>query len=121
MNGTGDDAAYESLMNRAAKKRKHDCMSTSSTPNSDASAGIRKKHPEFWFEDGNIILVAQDVEFKVYKCPLIKQSPVFRDMLSLPQGPDSALEGALPVVHLSDHPHDIKWLLECVVFGKSTQ
>ena len=121
MNNTRDDNFHvEPSTDQASKKRKRDHTSTNfSTPTADP--GIRKKHPEFWFEDGNIILVAQDVEFKVYKGPLIKQSPVFRDMLSLPQGPDSASESALPVVHLPDHPHDIKWLLECVVFGKSTQ
>lgn len=45
----------------------------------------RKRDAEFWYSDGNIILVARDVEFRVFKGILAEHSPVFRDMFSLPQ------------------------------------
>ena len=80
---------------------------------------------EFWFDDGNIILVAQQgVEFCVYKGLLIKHSPVFRDMFTLPQEPTGAKEGQLselPVVHLPDHPHGVRCLLRSVFFGNDLQ
>ncbi|KAI0703099.1 hypothetical protein C8Q76DRAFT_801948 [Earliella scabrosa] len=45
----------------------------------------RKRDAEFWFEDGTIILIAQDIEFRVYKGLLASRFPVFSDMLSFPQ------------------------------------
>ena len=48
-----------------------------------------KRDEELWFEDGNLILIASDVEFRIYKGPLISQSLIFKDMLSLPQPPPS--------------------------------
>ncbi|PIL24767.1 hypothetical protein GSI_12653 [Ganoderma sinense ZZ0214-1] len=53
-------------------------------PDTSATAEL-KRDEELWFEDGNLILIASEVEFRVYKGPLIAQSLVFKDMLSLPQ------------------------------------
>ncbi|KAH9925593.1 uncharacterized protein BXZ73DRAFT_103130 [Epithele typhae] len=44
---------------------------------------------ELWFADGNLVLVARDVEFRVYQGPLAAHSPIFKDMLSLPQPGES--------------------------------
>ncbi len=40
---------------------------------------------EFWYADGNFILIAQNVELRVFKGILAGVSPVFKDMLSPPQ------------------------------------
>ena len=80
---------------------------------------------EFWLEDGNLTLIAREsVEFKVYKGPLIANSPVFKDMLSLPQ-PDGASTSqctcgfAPALVHVSDSPEDLRHLLRALVPGKT--
>lgn len=65
---------------------------------------ITVSHPILWFEDGNILLRAEGVLFKVYKGFLCKQSSVFADMLSLPQ-PSTAAEDlcdGCPIVRMSD-------------------
>jgi hypothetical protein len=36
---------------------------------------------EAWFEDGNIIIQAQNVQFKVYKATLSRRSQIFADAL----------------------------------------
>ena len=72
-----------------------------------------KRDEEFWFEDGNVILVARDVEFRIYKGLLADHSPVFRDMFSLPQ-PPAPSDGEIPpcpIVHLSDSPEDLRYVL----------
>ena len=78
---------------------------------------------DFWFADGNVVLLARDVAFKVHRGPLVRHSDIFRDMFSLPQGAGGAKstseDAILPVVHLQDNPHDIKILLGSVVFGES--
>ncbi|TFK85596.1 hypothetical protein K466DRAFT_551818 [Polyporus arcularius HHB13444] len=74
-----------------------------------AGAG-RKRDEEFWFEDGNVMLVARDVEFRVFKGILADHSPVFKDMFSLPQPPEYAT-ALCPVVHVTDAPEDLRHLL----------
>ncbi|KAI1785127.1 hypothetical protein LXA43DRAFT_900417 [Ganoderma leucocontextum] len=79
----------------------------------EVTEGSRKRDNEFWFEDGTVILVARNVEFRIYKGLLVHHSPVFRDMLSLPQPPDSLEADSPPcsVVPLSDSPEDLRYVL----------
>ncbi|EMD34252.1 hypothetical protein CERSUDRAFT_97510 [Gelatoporia subvermispora B] len=67
-----------------------------------------KRVKEFWFDDGNIILIAEDQGFRVYRGLLSRHSQVFRDMFCIPQ-PNAAetLDGC-PIVRLSgDSPADL--------------
>lgn len=45
----------------------------------------REKDEEFWYDDGNIVVVARDVGFRIYKGLLADCSPVLREMFSTPQ------------------------------------
>ncbi|TFK89062.1 hypothetical protein K466DRAFT_519692 [Polyporus arcularius HHB13444] len=81
-------------------------------------SGVTKKDDEFWFDDGNLIIVAQDVEFRIYRGPLVKHSPVFRDMLTLPQ-PADARDLSCAVVHISEHPISFKHLLREFMTGNA--
>ena len=79
---------------------------------------------EFWLEDGNLTLIAGDVEFRVYKGPIVANSPVFKAMLTLPQ-PDGATQPqctcnyAPALVHVSDSPEDLRHLLRALVPGRT--
>ncbi|KAI0742391.1 hypothetical protein C8Q80DRAFT_1108999 [Daedaleopsis nitida] len=73
-----------------------------------SDTGELQRDKDFWFEDGSIVLHARNVAFKVYALPLIKHSPVFKDMLSLPQPDADGDVAALPVVSLSDSPEDLR-------------
>ncbi|KAL7278468.1 hypothetical protein ACG7TL_007467 [Trametes sanguinea] len=77
---------------------------------------------EYWFEDGNIILVAQDVSFKVYKGLLAEHSEVFRSMFLVAQGAQPSTEQSTdgcPVVPLDDSPEDLRQLFR-LIFPLST-
>lgn len=65
---------------------------------------------KYWFEDGNIILSARNVGFKVYKGLLAEHSAVFRGMFVVAQGAHAAGEQAdgCPVVPLDDSPDDLR-------------
>ena len=82
------------------------------------------RDPELWFDDGNLVLVAGDVQFCVYKGLLTSQSAVFKDMLSLPQpvSDDANVhDGPSPncaSVHLSDSPEDLRHFLRAFTNGK---
>lgn len=87
-------------------------------PVQDNSGSARARDEEFWYDDGTIILVAGNVEFRVYKGILAENSSVFRDMFSLPQPPISSgssdtpsPDNGCPVVHLSDSPEDLRHIL----------
>lgn len=71
----------------------------------------------FWFEDGNIILAARSVGFKVYKGLLAEHSTVFRSMFVVAQGAHAAGEQApdgCPVVPLDDSPEDLRQLFRLI-------
>ncbi|KDR79561.1 hypothetical protein GALMADRAFT_93483 [Galerina marginata CBS 339.88] len=64
------------------------------------------KRSDYWFDDGNIILQAQNTQFRVHRSILARNSNVFRDMFSLPKGSDEEplIEGCV-VVRVADEPN----------------
>ncbi|CDO75242.1 hypothetical protein BN946_scf184633.g1 [Trametes cinnabarina] len=110
---TSQDAWLETLSNVQIAT---DPATTSDMP--------RNRDVELWFEDGNLVLVAGDTEFKVYRGPLIAHSDVFKDMLSLPQPGEDRQPGHLardfcPVIPLYDSPDDLRYVLRVFVPGSS--
>ena len=80
-------------------------------------SGAVKRDAEPWFDDGNIILVAQDVAFRIYRCLLAAQSTVFADMFaSASPSSDECMDGC-PVVHVSDPSEDLAHLLRVLLPG----
>ncbi|KAJ2974348.1 hypothetical protein NUW54_g11906 [Trametes sanguinea] len=82
--------------------RKRSRRGSESTPGPDPEMRLPDnitKDEDFWFEDGNIVLVAQDVAFRVYKGPLMRHSTVFQDMFAFPSFP--ALPQHLPASRCS--------------------
>lgn len=77
---------------------------------------IQRRHRDFWFFDGNIILVAEGTGFKVYKGILASHSVVFRDMFALAK-PDHSIsvteESAqgIPIVLLGDRATEVAHFL----------
>ena len=91
------------------KRRRTDASDEESPPT---------RHSTLWFDDGNIVLIAQDTAFRVHSSILSLKSPVFKDMFSMPQpasGADS-FEGC-PAVLLTDNPTELADLLDFVYNG----
>ena len=81
-----------------------------------------ERDAEFWYEDGSIYLIASGVEFRVYRGPLVEHSPVFRDMLSLPQPALPAGSIAqYPVVPMLESPIDLRNFLRALMPSKQLQ
>ncbi|GBE89324.1 hypothetical protein SCP_1503320 [Sparassis crispa] len=70
---------------------------------------------EFWFEDGSIVLIAQDIAFRVHRGVLSRHSEVFRDLLKVPGKQEEKF--GCPFVHLSDSPADLRSLLRVLYDG----
>ena len=87
-----------------------------------STADIRWAPAPFNDTLADAILCSSDgVGFKVFKADLIRSSPFFRDMFSLPQpvssiDPNSYIDG-LPVVVLSESGVVLDALLRCCTFG----
>jgi hypothetical protein len=74
-------------------------------------------HPERsepWFEDGNIVIEAGFKQFKVYRGILAASSEVFRDMFLVPQPIEQGSVDGCPIVHLSDSPDDVRYILDAL-------
>ena len=98
-----------------------DVLSNDTERHTKARSGdsvVLKRDEEFWYEDGNIILTARDVEFRVFKGILADHSPVFRDMFSLPQPPSA--DTSVPTVKLEDSPEDLRHVLRAVMPGSAS-
>ncbi|KAI0350248.1 hypothetical protein OH77DRAFT_1514520 [Trametes cingulata] len=74
-------------------------------------SGTVKRDPDLWFEDGNIVLLCRDTAFRVYRGLLTRHSVIFRDLFSMAQPSTSETMESCPVVHISDAPDDLRYLL----------
>ena len=82
-----------------------------SNSNTDAQSRDLQHDEEYWLEDGNIVLVAGGVAFRVYRGLLASQSTVFADMFGSACARENEMEEGCPVVHLSDSPIDVRHFL----------
>ncbi|TCD63699.1 hypothetical protein EIP91_005104 [Steccherinum ochraceum] len=64
-----------------------------------------------WWEDGNLVLVAEYVAFRIHKSMLARKSQIFCDMFSIPQPSNSDQYDGCPVVHMSDSAKDVSHVL----------
>ncbi|KAI1795336.1 hypothetical protein LXA43DRAFT_881932 [Ganoderma leucocontextum] len=74
-------------------------------------------HKEFWLDDidGNIVLIARNVAFRIYRGLLVAQSTVFADMFaSSSPNSDEVIDGC-PVIYVSDSPEDLAQLLRVLL------
>ncbi|KAJ3532840.1 hypothetical protein NMY22_g7578 [Coprinellus aureogranulatus] len=83
------------------------------TEEDDGSPSIEppKKSDKLWFEDGSVVLQAENVQFKVHRSILAKHSTVFADLFKVPHpASEPTIEGC-PLVHLQDSAEDLKHVL----------
>ncbi|KAJ7060887.1 hypothetical protein C8F01DRAFT_1077018 [Mycena amicta] len=62
-------------------------------PEEERNTGQWTKHPQFWVEDGSIVLRAEKIIFKIHRTHLEKSSEPMRDILKIPvTGDDQGTE-----------------------------
>lgn len=84
--------------------------------NTSLASTPAQNHPDFWFEDGSVILQVANTLFRVHRSLLSKHSEVFADLFSVPQPPEGQtdeIEG-LPTVRLYDPLEDFVTFLRAV-------
>ena len=102
---------------RSFKRPGH--MKNSAGASAGAFIGLTRSE-EFWFPDGNIVIVADKTAFRVYRGLLALQSTVFADLFtaSSPR-PEESYEDC-PAINLTDSPQDVTHLLRVLVPTSST-
>jgi len=93
-----------------SKKRKFVDIETDSDDSREDNSTINS--PDFWFNDGNLILEVENTRYRVHRNVLSRHSSVFFDMLKLPKAETKKEEaeeeedGNAQVVHLHDAKED---------------
>ena len=105
------------MSEKAAKKHKPE-QSTDVKVNKERAIELG-----LWFDDGNIVLIAQHMPFKVHRGFLIARSEVFRDMFTLPtvagnSNAQADMMDGVPTVHVSDHWEDVSDLLSALYYSQ---
>lgn len=67
-----------------------------------------------YFDDGSLIIKAEDKEFKVYRSWLADKCSVFRDMTAFPQPPSLLPAGACMEVVLHDKAEEMESFLRAI-------
>lgn len=83
-------------------------------PGSRFAAIVRS---DFWFVDGNIVLIAGPAAFKVHRGQLERHSEVFDGFFSIPQPDDQELFDGCLFVELHDCPTDVLSFLSALYDG----
>ncbi|KAF7359171.1 hypothetical protein MSAN_01258800 [Mycena sanguinolenta] len=65
-----------------------------------------KRVIDLWFEDGNVVIEAEDYQFCVFKSFLTTRSPIFKDTFSIPQPEDAERINGCPVLRIHDSATD---------------
>ncbi|TFK84644.1 hypothetical protein K466DRAFT_496187 [Polyporus arcularius HHB13444] len=92
------------------------------TPDSSTALDGVQPDPDMWFEDGNVIVIAQQTAFRFHRGALSRHSEAFRGLFSVPQptssGSVQTMDGC-PVIHVTDTAYDFRHLLRAVYDGAS--
>ena len=83
-------------------------------PTSSHGAELDVQHQlcqDFWFPDGNIIVLAGACVFKIHRGQLERHSDVFKDMFSMPKPKMQSQIYGLPFIEMYDSASDVYYLL----------
>ncbi|TCD66509.1 hypothetical protein EIP91_001285 [Steccherinum ochraceum] len=96
-------------------------MSANPANQDNPDSPLATRHTSLWFEDGNVVLIAEGVAFKVHRSVLALRSSVFKDMFSFPQpqrqsDSEDTFDGC-PAVTLSDQMSHVRIVLDIFYNG----
>ncbi|KAJ7431467.1 hypothetical protein B0H11DRAFT_851718 [Mycena galericulata] len=72
---------------------------------------------ELWFCDGNVVIIAASIAFKVHRGQLRRHSEVFDDLFSIPQPKDQDMYDGCPWIEVYDCPSDVLYFLKALYDG----
>ncbi|TBU41577.1 hypothetical protein BD309DRAFT_868029 [Dichomitus squalens] len=106
----------------------HDYVSVvkpdATSPPPDVEAAFRGRYeptrdPDFWFEDGNIVIIADETQFRVHRSILCRHSDVLADRLGFNDRRRDTSYDSCAVVRILDSAKSFKGLLRLLYPGPS--
>lgn len=92
----------------------HDTLPSKRRRTETETGSLCPVHSDVWYEDGNVVLQAQGVSFRVHRGILAKNSAVLRIILSaVPPQTSFMIEGC-PVAELPDAGKDLEHVLRAL-------
>jgi hypothetical protein len=75
------------------------------------------RSPDVWYDDGTLVIRAENTLFRVSRGILASQSDVFKDMVSVPQPPSTDAETfeGCAVVYVHDTAEDMERFLRTIL------
>ncbi|KAF8490696.1 hypothetical protein JB92DRAFT_3128757 [Gautieria morchelliformis] len=71
-------------------------------------------HEDLCFKDGNVILVAEGICFRLHRGQLTRHLDVFRGMMSIPQPVNALSMDGCPIIVLHDRAQELAYVLKAV-------
>lgn len=94
------------------------CVETLSIYRLILGEGESEKSVKFWFDDGNIVLVAnRRMSYRVHGSIMSRRSKVFGDLLRIPRPEVQEEVEGCPEVHVSDDHTDFETFLGLIYNG----
>ena len=79
------------------------------------AAGQLRRSENLWFEDGTVVLQAEDTLFRVYSGILARHSQFFQSLLTLPQPQNAEVYDGCPLIRMSgDSAADVREVLQAL-------
>lgn len=79
--------------------------------------GRPKHHPEYWFDDGNVVVVAGNISYRVHAGILSRPSIVLRQLCAELRADSSQDIAGCPILTLDDSPEDMTALISNLYGG----
>ncbi|KAJ7617965.1 hypothetical protein FB45DRAFT_840759 [Roridomyces roridus] len=80
----------------------------------DSESSPLVRSSELWFDDGTVILQAENTLFRAYRGVLAAQSPVFKDTFSIPQPKEQETVDGCPLLQVHDSARDFEMFLSAL-------
>ncbi|PCH44675.1 hypothetical protein WOLCODRAFT_165315 [Wolfiporia cocos MD-104 SS10] len=104
------------MLSERPLKRQRLCSDSADQLESNLDGELERDN-DLWYEDGNVILVAQGVGLRVYRGHLAQRSEVFRDLFTFAKPEQREMFCDCPVIRLDDTCQDIRCFLSALLHG----
>ena len=97
------------------RSTEHDDGLQNGRHSSDAEGATAERMTSpLWFDDGSVVLVAEQSKFRVHSSILSRHCPGLKELFAIPRTSETEHLSGCPVFHLSDTAEDLEYLLQLI-------
>ncbi|PIL26641.1 hypothetical protein GSI_11266 [Ganoderma sinense ZZ0214-1] len=84
-----------------------------------AHVPVPRRDPDFWFEDGNVVVIADSTSFRIHRSVLARHSDLLADRLGSDHDHRDETPDGCPVIRVADSARSFRGLLSLLYPGPS--